>query len=88
MTPTSATTVPSNFCFVLLPRFNMMTLTTLMEPLRIANYLAPHKLFEWDFRSPVSGEVTASNGLTIRCAGLDEGNARRPTRSRLRQLGR
>jgi AraC family carnitine catabolism transcriptional activator len=74
MTPT----VPSNFCFVLLPRFNMMTLTMLMEPLRIANYLAPHKLFEWDFRSAVSGDITASNGLTIRCSGLDEGNVKIP----------
>lgn len=67
------TTVPRKFCFVLLPRFNMMTLTMLMEPMRIANYLAPQKLFDWDFRSAVPGEVIASNGLSIRCAALEEG---------------
>lgn len=58
--------------FVLIPRFNMMTLTMLMEPMRIANYLAPQKLFEWDFRSAEPGDVMASNGLTVRCAGLEE----------------
>jgi len=56
----------------------MMTLTMLMEPMRIANYLAPHKLFQWDFRSAVPGEVTASNGLSIRCTGLEEGISQIP----------
>ena len=56
--------------FVLIPRFNMMTLTMLIEPMRIANYLAPQPLFEWDFISPDSGIVTASNGLSVTCAAL------------------
>ena len=54
----------------------MMTLTMLIEPMRIANYLAPRPLFEWSFISPDSGEVTASNGLSVTCAALDRpGNA-------------
>lgn len=69
---------PRIVSFVLIPRFNMMTLTMLMEPMRIANYLAPHKLFEWDFRSADPGDITASNGLTVRCSGLEEGARQSP----------
>ncbi len=57
---------------VLLHRFNMMTLTTVLEPLRIANYLSPAKLYDWEYRSVTKGGITASNGLTIECLGLDE----------------
>jgi AraC family carnitine catabolism transcriptional activator len=58
--------------FLLIPRFNMMTLTMLMEPMRIANYLAPQKLYDWDFRAATSGQVQASNGLTVACRSFDE----------------
>lgn len=64
--------------FVLIPRFNMMTLTMLMEPMRIANYLAPHKLYEWDFRATVAGQVQASNGLSVVCHSVDEGALPKP----------
>ncbi|MFN0192014.1 MAG: GlxA family transcriptional regulator [Aestuariivirga sp.] len=59
--------------FVLLQRFNMMTLTMLMEPMRIANYLLPQPLYEWEFLAPGGGQVTASNGLPIACKDLDQG---------------
>lgn len=65
-------------CFVLIPRFNMMTLTMLMEPMRIANYLAPHKLYEWDFRATANGQVPASNGLSVACQGIDEEGLPKP----------
>ncbi|MCB1379078.1 MAG: GlxA family transcriptional regulator [Alphaproteobacteria bacterium] len=64
---------PLTVTFVLIPRFNMMTVTMLMEPMRIANYLAPQPLYSWDFRSPESGNVTASNGLQVACGSLEEG---------------
>ena len=51
--------------FVLVPRFNMMTLTAAIEPMRVANYLAPETLFEWQYRSPDGGAVTASNGMAV-----------------------
>lgn len=60
---------------MLLPRFNMLTLTTLIEPMRIANYLAPEPLFGWDYRAPEPGMVTASNGLQVACAALDAGDS-------------
>lgn len=64
--------------FVLIPRFNMMTLTMLMEPMRIGNYLAPHKLYEWDFRATAAGPVAASNGLSVACRGIDEEGLPKP----------
>ncbi|MGH6938000.1 GlxA family transcriptional regulator [Hypericibacter sp.] len=58
--------------FVLIPRFNMLTLTTMIEPMRIANYLAPQQLYNWDYRSPKAGVITASNGLQVTCGALEE----------------
>jgi len=65
------TSEPNHVSFVLLPRFNMMTLTMLMEPMRVANYLALQKLYDWDFRATEAGHVVASNGLPVKCHGLD-----------------
>ena len=58
---------PIRAAFVLLPRFNMMTLTGLIEPMRIANYLSPAPQFQWQFVSPEPGKVTASNGMSHDC---------------------
>ena len=58
--------------FVLLPRFNMMTLTGLVEPLRISNYLSPTPQFHWCFVSPDPGAATASNGMIQVCEPLSD----------------
>lgn len=55
----------TSIAFVLIPRFNMMTLTTTIEPLRIANYITPEKLYDWCYLSADGGEVVASNGMTV-----------------------
>ena len=74
-TPAASTTaVPTRVAFVLIPRFNMMTLTTAIEPMRIANYLAPGTLFEWRYLSGDADEVVASNGMSVRAAPLDVGD--------------
>ena len=74
----AATGEVTRVSFVLIPRFNMMTLTMLMEPMRIANYLAPHKLYEWDFRATAAGQVPASNGLMVACRNVDEEGLPKP----------
>lgn len=71
-------TKPKHFSFVLLPRFNAMTMTTVMEPMRIANYLASEEIFTWDFRSSEAGVVIASNGMEVGCKGLEEGELAKP----------
>ncbi len=61
----------SKMAFVLISRFNMMTLTTTIDPMRIANYLSADPLYEWTFLTPGGGELTASNGLTVNCEPLN-----------------
>ena len=65
--------------FVLVPRFNMATLITMIEPLRVANYLAPAPLYQWDILSPDGSEIAASNGLSITAQPLDDRNRRGET---------
>ena len=58
---------------VTIPRFNMMTLNAVMEPMRVANYLSSEPLYRWDFRSATAGRVAGSNGLAVDCGSLETG---------------
>ena len=49
--------------FVVVPRFNITTLITMIETMRIANYLAPEPLFSWDIVSFDGARIGASNGI-------------------------
>lgn len=49
--------------FVVVPRFNITTLITMIETMRIANYLAPEQLFSWEIVSFDGAEIVASNGM-------------------------
>ncbi|MEZ5926493.1 MAG: GlxA family transcriptional regulator [Hyphomicrobiaceae bacterium] len=48
-----------------IPRFNMMALTGVLEPMRVANYLSTTPLFAWSLVSEAGGRVVASNGLDV-----------------------
>jgi len=63
---------PTRIVCVLLPRFNMMGLVSLLEPARIANYLSPRPLYRHDYHAPRPGEVAASNGMALSCAALPD----------------
>ena len=52
---------------VLIPRFNMMSLTGLLEPARIANYLSVSPLYTHVYWSFDGAQVVASNGMSIPC---------------------
>ena len=67
---------PTRVTFVIVPRFNMATLITLIEPLRVANYLAPEPLYQWEILSSDGPEIPASNGLSITAQPLDDRNRR------------
>jgi len=51
--------------FVVVPRFNMVTLITMIEELRVANYLASETLFSWEVLSFDGPQITASNGMAV-----------------------
>ena len=70
-TPTPLQKPPTRVAFVLVPRFNMMNLTTAIEPMRIANYLSSAPLYEWAYLSADGGAVTASNGMSLETAAAD-----------------
>ncbi|MEM6898057.1 MAG: hypothetical protein AAF576_11760, partial [Pseudomonadota bacterium] len=55
---------------ILLPRFNMMGMVSLLEPTRIANYLSDAPLYTHSFHAAEAGKVTSSNGMEVTCMGL------------------
>lgn len=65
--------------FLIVPRFNMATLITLIEPLRIANYLAPAPLYQWEILSMDGTEIIASNGLSMAAQPVSDRNRRGET---------
>lgn len=67
---------PARVTFVCVPRFNMATLITMIEPLRVANYLSPQPLYQWEILSPDGPEIPASNGLSLTAGPLDDRSRR------------
>ncbi|MDO8983689.1 GlxA family transcriptional regulator [Cypionkella sp.] len=55
----------TNVTFLIVPRFNMATLMTVIEPMRIANYLSPRPIYSWEIVSFDGDEIVASNGFSL-----------------------
>lgn len=51
--------------FLLVPQFSMISFTALVEPLRIANWVAGRALYHWQVFSRDDMPVAASNGLPL-----------------------
>ena len=80
--------------FLVVPRFNMTTMMTMIEVMRIANYLSPSPLYHWEVLSFDGEEITASvsnkarqvtvkllpgDGVTVEISPYD------PTRGRIKE---
>ncbi len=65
-------TPPTRIVCILLPRFNMMSLVSLLEPVRIANYLSATPLYDTEYCSADGDRITASNGMSVACAPLPD----------------
>ena len=50
---------------LLLPRFSLMALASVLEPFRIANRLAGRELYRWHFVGAEAGPIQATSGLPI-----------------------
>ena len=59
----STLNIPEKVTFLIVPRFNMASVVTMIDTLRVANYLAPSPLYEWEIVSFDGGMITASNGM-------------------------
>lgn len=51
--------------FILFPKFSMIGLTGMLEPLRMANRYARQQEFSWRFVSADGDDVAASNGIPV-----------------------
>ncbi len=58
--------------YLLIPRFNMFSLSNVMEPTRIANYLSAEDIYSHSFISFDGEKIVASNGLSIVCETAPE----------------
>lgn len=63
---------PARIVCVLVPRFNMMSLISLLEPVRIANYLSTDPLYETLYCAADGTQIMASNGMPVACAPLPD----------------
>jgi len=73
---TAESVTPTSLALLLLPAFNAMATTALLDPFRAANYLTGSTLYTWDMLSPRGGPLTASNGM-----GFDRTRALADTRA-------
>lgn len=53
--------------YLLIPRFNMFSLSNVMEPTRVANYLSDTEIYNHSFISFDGNDITASNGMKVAC---------------------
>lgn len=65
MPATREPNVPRRFDFFLIPRFSLLTFSSGLEPLRIANWLMGRELYCWRIVSCDGDPVRASNGIPI-----------------------
>jgi len=65
-------TASTHAIFIVVPRFNITTLITMIETMRIANYLASSPMFSWDVASFDGPRITASNGMTTTVSVADD----------------
>ncbi|WP_246040397.1 GlxA family transcriptional regulator [Roseovarius arcticus] len=54
---------PEMVTFLIVPRFNMSAVITMIDTLRVANYLAPSPLYTWEIVSLDGSMILASNGM-------------------------
>ena len=55
--------------FLLVPDFSMLAFASAIEPLRAANRMSGHPLFDWVISSPDGGATKASNGVVVAADG-------------------
>ena len=63
--PVQASNTAKRAVFVIVPRFNVATLITMIEVLRVANYLTSTPQFTWDIIAFDGDAITASNGMVV-----------------------
>jgi len=63
---------PFQIAFVLLPKFSSLTLSSLVEPLRIANYCDGNQLYAWSYLSTAGEPVPGCSGYSVETQAIDD----------------
>jgi len=66
--------IPKTFqiAFVLLPKFSSLTLSSLVEPLRIANYCNGNELYSWSYLSSTGDSIPGCSGYSVATQAIDD----------------
>lgn len=57
------------YAFVLVPGFTLLAFSSAVEPLRIANQLSQHPLYQWRVLSETGAPVASSSGIAVAADG-------------------
>jgi transcriptional regulator GlxA family with amidase domain len=68
--PAEAAQAPFNYGVVLLPKFSSLTLSSLIEPLRIANYCDGQQRYKWTYLSVDGVDVPGCSGYSVATEGI------------------
>ena len=63
--PPARLAVRYRFGFLTLPNYSMIALTSAVEPLRMANRVCRHEVYEWTLASLDGAPAAASNGMSL-----------------------
>jgi transcriptional regulator GlxA family with amidase domain len=66
-----ARTLPTRFGFLLINDFTLISMSSAVEPLRMANRICQKDIYQWCTISQTGNQVTASDGLSINVDDLD-----------------
>ena len=69
----SSKSLPTRFGFLLINDFTLISMSSAIEPLRMANRICDDEVYVWRTISESGGPVTASDGLSVNVdAGIDD----------------
>ena len=73
MSPTTTSKLPTRFGFLLIDDFTLISMSSAVEPLRMANRISDSEIYRWRMISQTGGAVSASDGLSVNVeCGIDD----------------
>jgi len=78
MSTSPATNLPTRFGFLLINDFTLISMSSAVEPMRMANRICGKEVYKWKTLSETGAAVTASDGLSVNVdSGIDDEDALR-----------
>jgi transcriptional regulator GlxA family with amidase domain len=75
MNPSAPAKLPTHFGFLLINDFTLISMSSAIEPLRMANRICDRDIYQWKVISETGAPVSASDGLSVNVdCGIDHGD--------------